>query len=99
MIYNGVISANLLGTEESNRLGLDGQLSYADGRGGDDVVLANGLFDTVVGGSGLDTVDYSEATEGVVITQNPLDGVLIGEDGAVGDVIVGCEIIVGSRFR
>lgn len=65
---------------------------FLGGAGAD--YFASGLAEEVfIGGTGVDTADYSTMT-GVVLT---LNGFTLGEGGAVGDLLSGVEAVLGSR--
>lgn len=64
-----------------------------DGGAGNDYFYASSAQNSIQGGAGIDTVDYSLAETGVIAA---LDGYGLG--GAVGDTIMGVEVLVGSKF-
>ncbi|WP_373502387.1 hypothetical protein [Aestuariivirga sp.] len=93
--YLGSDYATMNGNCADNVIVTSGQLCGVDGRDGNDRVVASGIFDMLTGGNGVDTVDYSAATESVIVLQLD-DGVLVGDDGAYGDAAVSFEAIIGS---
>jgi Ca2+-binding RTX toxin-like protein len=79
-----------------NTLGIaDDSLANAmTGSNFDDVFIGLGGSDTLDGGLGIDTADYSDAPAGVLGTTG-----LISYDGQAGaDTLIGIENIVGSAF-
>ena len=93
--YMGDDYATMNGNSADNVIVTSGQICGVDGRDGNDRVVASGIFDMLTGGNGVDTVDYSAATESVVIIQLD-DGVLVGDGGAYGDAAGSFEAIIGS---
>lgn len=87
---NGAVGHDILfGAAGSDTLiGSGGNDGLVPGRG-------NGIRDLIDGGSGLDTVDYSDALGGVVVI---LEGVFVIGGAASQDVIGGVENVVGSAF-
>lgn len=76
----------LIGNQATNRL---------DGGDGDDVLIGGGgSADILLGGSGIDTVDYAQSPAGV---RAILDGIGSGGDAA-GDLILRVENAAGSDF-
>uniref|UniRef100_UPI00260C08C0 calcium-binding protein n=2 Tax=unclassified Novosphingobium TaxID=2644732 RepID=UPI00260C08C0 len=65
------------------------------GGGGDDVLTGNAGADTLTGGSGTDTANYNTAAAGVAVS---LDGTVGSAGDALGDVLSGIEVLVGSAF-
>lgn len=64
--YNGIYWADLAGDGNDNVITTGGEQCLVYGRGGDDRVVSIGVGDTMVGDEGIDTLDYSQSTEGVV---------------------------------
>ncbi|MBB4038644.1 Ca2+-binding RTX toxin-like protein [Microvirga flocculans] len=90
----GLIGSNfndvLTGNTSSNELrGMDGNDILVG------VGSSSGTSDTLNGGSGIDTVDYSAAT--TAVTVNLATGKGSGSNTA-GDVYVGIENVIGSQF-
>jgi len=65
------------------------------GEGGDDVFIAGAGADTLNGGLGVDTVDYSRSI--AAITVNLTNGTASGGD-AQGDSLLGLENLIGSDY-
>jgi|GEM_PF-6753274 len=65
-----------------------------DGGVGDDLIIAGNGNDSYFGGDGFDTIDYSAATQKVVIDLK--DGVASGMGN---DTVSGFEAVVGSGFN
>ncbi|MGQ0673842.1 MAG: hypothetical protein ACT4N2_13330 [Hyphomicrobium sp.] len=75
---------------------------YLVGGTGDDmmVVADDRVADYFIGEDGSDTVQYASATAGVDVNLARLDnlGQSFGAGAAVGDVFVGIESVMGSRY-
>ncbi len=88
-------SDQLFGDANANLLrGLDGNDSI-DGRDGADTIDGGLGADTINGGAGIDLVSYQRSDEGVVVDLTT--GMTLGGD-ATGDVLIGFEGLIGSRF-
>jgi Ca2+-binding RTX toxin-like protein len=59
---------NVLGTESDDVIVGDGNVSYFDGRGGNDLLQGGGGRDNFVGGAGNDTIDGGAITDRVAYT-------------------------------
>lgn len=69
--------------------------SNLDGGRGDDVLVSNRGADTLIGGDGFDTADFSTATTGVNVNLGA--GIIIASgDGE--DRLIGIEGLIGSAF-
>lgn len=77
--------------------------------GGDDHVVLGGGYDLAAGGEGVDTIDYSGATGGIILSLDDHIAVestytgpgTVGSDdlaGATLDLLFGFENVVGSAF-
>uniref|UniRef100_UPI00345BED6D beta strand repeat-containing protein n=1 Tax=Aquabacterium sp. TaxID=1872578 RepID=UPI00345BED6D len=96
---------NLEGSEFNDELTGDANANVLSGAPGDDVLHGMGGNDTLIGGAGadtldggdgLDTADYTNSNEAV---QVDLSGASANSGGdAVGDVFIGVEAVVGSRY-
>ncbi len=63
----------------------------------DDILIGGaGTFDVLDGGEGIDTADYSESAEGIVIEMAAGNGQGTGGD-AVNDILLNIENIIGSE--
>ncbi len=74
-----------------------------EGRGGDDILAGLSSGDTLDGGEGRDTADYSLSTAAVSIDLTLQDGVAVQSGGATGndgegDVLISIENVTGSAF-
>ena len=72
-----------------------------EGRGGDDILMGLSAGDTLDGGEGRDTADYSLSTAAVRIDLNLQGGVSVQSGGAAGndgdgDVLISIENVTGS---
>jgi Ca2+-binding RTX toxin-like protein len=68
------------------------------GRGGDDTLISFGVGDSLDGGDGFDTVDYSASTSAVEIDLTVAVGGGASTSMAAGDYFESIEGIIGSSF-
>ncbi|MQY49095.1 calcium-binding protein [Rhizobiales bacterium RZME27] len=89
----------LYGNSQVNRLeGGAGNDTFRTGTGG---VAASGIYEVVIGGDGIDTIDYSTSSSAVgAILFNGVSGNLPVSQGgeADGDMLLLIENIIGSAF-
>jgi Ca2+-binding RTX toxin-like protein len=86
---------NLTGSIFGDVLTGDGQSNVISGGDGSDVLIGGGGGDTYLGGIGVDRVDYSQSSIGVVAYLTA-DQQNLNAGGAVGDTYDGIEDITGS---
>ena len=86
----------LVGNAASNRI--DGGAGNDFIRGGGNTV---GVIEFLIGGSGIDTADYSTSAAGVIarLSDSLTGGSLSNGGDAEGDVLVTMENIIGSNFN
>jgi Ca2+-binding RTX toxin-like protein len=89
---NGTTLRGLAGDDSLHGLGGADRLDSGDG---DDVLNGGAGADTIIGGGGIDTVSYADSVGGPTI--NLITGINTNGD-AEGDILVGIEIIEGSRL-
>lgn len=85
------IAAYAFGNDGNDTIILNGSYLDASGGSGDDTFFSSGSRNSIVGGDGLDTVDYSTAAAAVSVN-------LSTGTGAGADRLGSVEIIIGSAF-
>ena len=81
VVVGGAAGDSLTGDGAANELlGGEGSDSLAGGGGDDDLVPGSGMGDTLAGGDGVDTADYSFATQALDLS---IDG--LANDGGAGE--------------
>ena len=86
------------GNSRSNEIyGSDQHADRMYGRGGDDVFHSSLGADYYNGGSGFDTVDYTDSKEGINIDLG--NGIGYGYGDSIGDTFYSIESVIGSNFR
>ncbi|QDZ00608.2 calcium-binding protein [Nitratireductor mangrovi] len=87
---------NLVGTNSSLTDFLTGNhlANRIDGGAGDDLIAGLGAADMLIGGTGVDTADYSASTQRINV--NLSNGTALGGD-AHGDTLSGIENLIGTN--
>ncbi|HWT52135.1 MAG TPA: hypothetical protein VN113_08140, partial [Caulobacter sp.] len=87
---------NLIGSAFDDTLRGDAYLNRLEGRGGDDLLIAEGIADTFDGGAGFDTVSYEYMTGPVTVDLS----VSWGQETRTGGqaVLMNVEALKGSAF-
>ncbi|WP_052134768.1 cadherin domain-containing protein [Sphingomonas sp. 37zxx] len=82
----------VIGTAAADVLMGDAADNLLEGGDGNDRLIGRGGADRLIGGLGIDTADYSDAAEGIVLDLST--GASAGD--AAGDILEGIEIVRGS---
>ena len=96
------LSSTILGDSLDNRIYLRAGDSVGDGRGGDDFFLSLGNNNTLIGGSGVDTVSYetlnqqSHFSNGVRVDLDAGTGENLNAGAGTPDQLSGFENVTGS---
>ena len=83
----------LAGNDASNRIEGGAGDDIIAGGGGDDVLVGGAGADMLFGDDGHDTVDYSGASAGIVVS---LDNSLTHQGEATGDYLAHIEVVIGT---
>lgn len=97
ILNDGLIEGDILGGSGSDyyrSTGSGSLLGRFVGGSGDDTFASGAAAETIDGGLGTDSADYS-ARSGVVLY---LDGITAGEGGAMDDLLISVETVIGSRL-
>ncbi|WP_085035761.1 beta strand repeat-containing protein [Ensifer aridi] len=87
----------LVGNTSANRLeGGSGNDTFRSGAGGSS---AGGIAEIIIGGAGIDTIDYSASTSGVLARLFSATSGSLSQGGeADGDLLLQMENVIGSNF-
>ncbi|MCD1619550.1 hypothetical protein ACFSDD_08285 [Salipiger marinus] len=87
---------NVIGSHHDDSLASGAALNQMEGGGGDDLFSGDLAGDTIRGGDGTDTADFSAATAGVSVDLGQ-DSFTVGQTGTEGGIFE-MEQIIGSAF-
>ena len=96
-VIGSAFTDNITGNSGDNTINGGGGIDNLDGKDGNDVLIGGSGNNVLDGGSDIDTADYSNAKNGVVV--NLFTGVATNNGNGGKDTLISIENVTGSAFN